>query len=127
MQHMADVAVITAQHRRGEDERTDAEERYPALWTARKSDLCYATTNRQTAVQRLAAEATLILVVGSENSSNTQALVRVARKAGVDADMAAVTKAGARIGTPSFFINGKLLQGAQPYSQFKAMIDSALK
>ena len=63
----------------------DAAAAYPTLQTARKSDLCYATTNRQTAVQRLAAEATLILVVGSENSSNTQALVRVARKAGVDA------------------------------------------
>ena len=47
-------------------------------------------------------------------------------KAAVDADMAAVTKAGARIGTPSFFINGKLLQGAQPYAAFKAAIDSAL-
>ena len=63
----------------------DAAAAYPTLQTARKSDLCYATTNRQTAVQRLAAEATLILVVGTENSSNTQALVRVARKAGVDA------------------------------------------
>ena len=48
-------------------------------------------------------------------------------KAGVDADMAAVSKAGARIGTPSFFINGKLLQGAQPYPAFKAAIDAALK
>ena len=47
-------------------------------------------------------------------------------KAAVDADMAAVTKAGARIGTPSFFINGKLLQGAQPYPAFKAAIDEAL-
>jgi 4-hydroxy-3-methylbut-2-enyl diphosphate reductase len=63
----------------------DAATAYPELQTARKSDLCYATTNRQTAVQRLATEATLILVVGSENSSNTQALVRVARKAGADA------------------------------------------
>ena len=58
---------------------------YPALWTARKSDLCYATTNRQEAVQQLAAKTDLILVVGSENSSNTQALVRVAREAGASA------------------------------------------
>ena len=48
-------------------------------------------------------------------------------KAAVDADIAAVNKAGARIGTPSFFINGKLLQGAQPYAAFKAAVDSALK
>jgi 4-hydroxy-3-methylbut-2-en-1-yl diphosphate reductase len=64
---------------------SDAGDRYPDLQTARKSDLCYATTNRQTAILRLAESASVILVVGSENSSNTQALVRVARMAGVDA------------------------------------------
>jgi len=64
---------------------SEAATTFPSLWTARKSDLCYATTNRQTAVQRLAQEATLILVVGSENSSNTQALVRVAHNGGVEA------------------------------------------
>jgi protein-disulfide isomerase len=47
-------------------------------------------------------------------------------KAAVKADMDAVAKAGARIGTPSFFINGKLLQGAQPFPAFKAAIDAAL-
>ncbi len=60
-----------------------ATERYPGLWTARKSDLCYATTNRQRAIQKLAEAADLLLVVGSENSSNTQALVRVGTNAGV--------------------------------------------
>jgi 4-hydroxy-3-methylbut-2-enyl diphosphate reductase len=63
----------------------DAKSRFPALITSRKSDLCYATTNRQEAVQALAKECQLILVVGSENSSNTQALVRVAREHGVPA------------------------------------------
>ncbi len=48
-------------------------------------------------------------------------------KAAVEADMAAVAKAGARIGTPSFFINGKLIQGAQPFAAFKVAIDDALK
>lgn len=62
---------------------TDAAERFPDLWTARKSDLCYATTNRQTAIQEVAAHSDVLLVVGSENSSNTQALVRVGRNAGV--------------------------------------------
>ena len=47
-------------------------------------------------------------------------------KAEVQADMDAVEKAGARIGTPSFFINGKLLQGAQPFDAFKTEIDKAL-
>lgn len=63
----------------------DASSRFPELETARKSDLCYATTNRQEAVQQLSSECDLILVVGSHNSSNTQALVRVARENGVDA------------------------------------------
>ncbi|HKZ20589.1 MAG TPA: 4-hydroxy-3-methylbut-2-enyl diphosphate reductase [Acidimicrobiia bacterium] len=63
----------------------EAQERYPDLVTSRKSDLCYATTNRQEAVQALASKCQLILVVGSENSSNTQALVRVARENGVSA------------------------------------------
>jgi 4-hydroxy-3-methylbut-2-enyl diphosphate reductase len=63
----------------------DASQRYPDLWTARKSDLCYATTNRQEAVQQLSDQTDLILVVGSENSSNTQALVRVAEEAGTAA------------------------------------------
>lgn len=63
----------------------DATGRYPDLKTARKSDLCYATTNRQDAVSQLASECDLILVVGSHNSSNTQALVRVSKENGVPA------------------------------------------
>jgi len=55
-----------------------ASDQFPELWTARRSDLCYATTNRQTVVQSMAETCDLILVVGSDNSSNTQALVRVA-------------------------------------------------
>ncbi|MDJ0954819.1 MAG: 4-hydroxy-3-methylbut-2-enyl diphosphate reductase [Acidimicrobiia bacterium] len=60
----------------------DASARFPDLKTARRSDLCYATTNRQTAIRQLAERCDAILVVGSENSSNTQALVRVANKDG---------------------------------------------
>ena len=63
----------------------DAQQQYPDLVTSRKSDLCYATTNRQEAIIALAEQCDTILVVGSENSSNTQALVRVAREKGVPA------------------------------------------
>ena len=63
----------------------DARSSFPSVSTARKSDLCYATTNRQEAVRKLTDQADLILVVGSESSSNTRALVRVAREAGVPA------------------------------------------
>jgi 4-hydroxy-3-methylbut-2-enyl diphosphate reductase len=68
-----------------EDVLSNAEERFPDLWTARKSDLCYATTNRQAAIQELAERSDVLLVVGSENSSNTKALVRVGTNAGVPA------------------------------------------
>ncbi len=63
----------------------EASRRFPKLTTARKSDLCYATTNRQEVVKQLAEVCDLVLVVGSRNSSNTQALVRVARENGVEA------------------------------------------
>jgi 4-hydroxy-3-methylbut-2-en-1-yl diphosphate reductase len=62
-----------------------AEDRFPELATARRSDLCYATTNRQEAVAELAERCDLILVVGSENSSNTQALVRYSIENGTPA------------------------------------------
>lgn len=63
----------------------DAGTRFPNLKMARKSDLCYATTNRQEAVTQLAGECDLILVIGSHNSSNTQALVRVSQENAVAA------------------------------------------
>ena len=63
----------------------DAAGRFPELATARKSDLCYATTNRQDAVAAMSEKCDLILVVGSENSSNTQALVRTANMLGTPA------------------------------------------
>ncbi len=47
-------------------------------------------------------------------------------QARVQQDVDAVNEAGARIGTPSFFINGRLVQGAQPFEAFKAAIDRAL-
>jgi 4-hydroxy-3-methylbut-2-enyl diphosphate reductase len=59
-----------------------AEDQFVGLQTARRSDLCYATTNRQEAVKALADGSDVILVVGSASSSNTQALVRVARREG---------------------------------------------
>ena len=63
----------------------EAQHKFPDLWTARRSDLCYATTNRQAAVQELARRTDVVLVVGSSNSSNTLALVRVAQAEGATA------------------------------------------
>jgi 4-hydroxy-3-methylbut-2-enyl diphosphate reductase len=56
--------------------------RFPELPDPHKEDICYATTNRQEAVKRLAEGTDLILVVGSRNSSNSVRLVEVALKAG---------------------------------------------
>ena len=68
-----------------ENVKMQAERAYPALAVARRSDLCYATTNRQSAVKALAQDSDVVLVVGSTTSSNTRALVRVAREMGCEA------------------------------------------
>ena len=62
-------------------------ERFPALEIPAGSDICYATTNRQEAVRRVAAVTDRILVLGAHNSSNTNRLVEVARRAGTPADL----------------------------------------
>ena len=61
------------------------ERRFGELTRPGADDICYATQNRQDAVKRLAGEASLILVIGSETSSNAQRLVEVARLAGAEA------------------------------------------
>jgi 4-hydroxy-3-methylbut-2-enyl diphosphate reductase len=53
-------------------------QRFPMLRQPKKDDICYATTNRQEAVKQLAEACDLILVVGSQNSSNSKRLVEVA-------------------------------------------------
>jgi 4-hydroxy-3-methylbut-2-enyl diphosphate reductase len=59
--------------------------RFPKLMDPPSDDICYATQNRQTSVKDIAAQAQLVLVVGSENSSNSKRLVEVALEAGADA------------------------------------------
>jgi len=63
---------------------TRLRERFPAIVGPRTDDICYATTNRQAAVKQMAAECDLVLVIGSQNSSNSQRLVEVARDYGAD-------------------------------------------
>jgi 4-hydroxy-3-methylbut-2-enyl diphosphate reductase len=60
-------------------------QRFPELPDPHKEDICYATTNRQDAVRRLAEGSDLVLVVGSQNSSNSVRLVEVALRAGAPA------------------------------------------
>jgi 4-hydroxy-3-methylbut-2-enyl diphosphate reductase len=57
-------------------------ERFPAMTAPHKEDICYATTNRQEAVRRIAGQIDAMIVIGSPNSSNSQRLREVAERAG---------------------------------------------
>ncbi|CAO6127995.1 lytB 4-Hydroxy-3-methylbut-2-enyl diphosphate reductase IspH [Candidatus Pelagibacterales bacterium] len=56
--------------------------KYPSIKEPIKSDICYATTNRQEAVKKIAKKCDLFLIVGSKSSSNSQRLVEVAKRSG---------------------------------------------
>jgi 4-hydroxy-3-methylbut-2-enyl diphosphate reductase len=62
-------------------------EKYPGIIGPRTDDICYATTNRQAAVKEMAGQCDLVLVIGSQNSSNSRRLVDVARDYGADAHL----------------------------------------
>ncbi|MBM7771912.1 4-hydroxy-3-methylbut-2-enyl diphosphate reductase [Actinokineospora baliensis] len=67
-------------------ERVDQlRERFPLLQNPPSDDICYATSNRQFAVKAMAPECELVIVVGSQNSSNSKRLVEVALQAGAKA------------------------------------------
>ncbi len=66
---------------------TELSQRFPSLRTPKKEDICYATTNRQEAVKELAKQCSLVLVVGSFTSSNTNRLREVAETCGVEAHL----------------------------------------
>ncbi len=59
--------------------------RFPHIANPPKDDICYATQNRQEAVRELAREANVALVLGSQNSSNSQRLVSLAKEVGITA------------------------------------------
>jgi len=58
------------------------EKKFPGIKAPIKEDICYATTNRQNAVKKIAPQCDMFLVIGSDNSSNSKRLVEVAKKAG---------------------------------------------
>ncbi|MFY9254502.1 MAG: 4-hydroxy-3-methylbut-2-enyl diphosphate reductase [Fuerstiella sp.] len=69
---------------------TALKQRYPQIVSPKKEDICYATTNRQEAVQMLVASADVLIVLGSQNSSNSRRLMEI----------------GAGQGVPSYLIDG---------------------
>jgi 4-hydroxy-3-methylbut-2-enyl diphosphate reductase len=60
-------------------------QKFPGLRAPAKDDICYATQNRQNAVKQMASRVDVLLVVGSQNSSNSQRLCEVSSAAGVPA------------------------------------------
>jgi 4-hydroxy-3-methylbut-2-enyl diphosphate reductase len=76
------LAQTTLSHDDWAGVKARAEQRFPEMWMPGRSDLCFATTNRQSALMALAPRCDAIVVIGSANSSNTRALERLAREAG---------------------------------------------
>lgn len=62
-------------------------QKFPAIKGPASDDICYATQNRQEAVEQVAKDVDFILVVGSPNSSNSNRLVEVAQRSGVKAQL----------------------------------------
>jgi 4-hydroxy-3-methylbut-2-enyl diphosphate reductase len=80
--NVAMLAQTTLSHREWNEIAVHVRERFPDVWTPGKSDLCFATTNRQTALISIASTVDAFVIIGSSNSSNTRALERLAIEAG---------------------------------------------
>ena len=76
------LAQTTLSHRDWSDVLDATAERFPQLWRPGRSDLCFATTNRQSALMEIAERCDAVVVIGSANSSNTRALEKLARDSG---------------------------------------------
>ena len=76
------LAQTTLSHRDWHEVAEAVKVRFPGTWMPGRSDLCFATTNRQSALMAIAPRCDAIVVIGSANSSNTRALERLAIQAG---------------------------------------------
>jgi len=76
------LAQTTLSHRDWAGVADAVQQRFDDVWTPGRSDLCFATTNRQSALMELAQRCDAIVVIGSANSSNTRALEQLARDEG---------------------------------------------
>lgn len=79
---VAILAQTTLSHRDWKDVADAVRLKYPDVWSPGRSDLCFATTNRQGALMEIARECNAIIVIGSDNSSNTRALEKLAKDVG---------------------------------------------
>jgi 4-hydroxy-3-methylbut-2-enyl diphosphate reductase len=78
------LAQTTLSHRDWEGVAVRVRERFPEVWTPGRSDLCFATTNRQSSLLAMVAQCDTVVIIGSSNSSNTRALERLAREGGCE-------------------------------------------
>ena len=76
------LAQTTLSHRDWQGVADASKAKFPGIWTPGRSDLCFATTNRQSALMAMAPRCDAIVVIGSANSSNTRALEKLAIEAG---------------------------------------------
>ena len=81
---VAILAQTTLSHREWAEVLEATRSRFPDLWQPGRSDLCFATTNRQSALMAIAPRVDAMVVIGSANSSNTNALAALAREAGCE-------------------------------------------
>jgi 4-hydroxy-3-methylbut-2-enyl diphosphate reductase len=79
---VAMLAQTTLSHRDWEGVRDATKARFPTMWMPGRSDLCFATTNRQGALAEIATRCDAVVVIGSANSSNTRALEKLAAASG---------------------------------------------
>jgi 4-hydroxy-3-methylbut-2-enyl diphosphate reductase len=84
--HFAEPVALLAQttlsHRDWNDVAVAVRAKFPGTWMPGRSDLCFATTNRQSALMAIASRCDAIVVIGSANSSNTRALEKLAIQEG---------------------------------------------
>ena len=78
------LAQTTLSQRDWADVLEATRQRFPDMWVPGRSDLCFATTNRQSALLEIAPRCDAVVVIGSANSSNTRALESLARQSGCD-------------------------------------------
>lgn len=76
------LAQTTLSHREWHEVAVSVHQKFPDVWTPSRSDLCFATTNRQSALMEIAPRCDALVVIGSANSSNTVALQQLGIEAG---------------------------------------------
>ncbi len=83
-EQVALLAQTTLSQRDWADIAATAQQKYADMWTPGRSDLCFATTNRQAALEAFAPRCDSFVIVGSANSSNTRALEKLANQLGCE-------------------------------------------